>query len=156
MTKTGGIIVGAVAHEENLYDGHTLPEVLQQTEALTGSRSRRGHRGPGLSRHPPHRRTEILVPGPKPKDQTPHNTRLMRQRFRRRCAIEPVIGHLKSDYRLARNYLRGFAGDTRNLLLAAAAWNFKKWLNLVVSFWLNFLRSLLSAIDHPSLRLTPF
>ena len=37
LTKTGGIIVGAVAHEENLYDGHTLPEVLQQTEALTGN-----------------------------------------------------------------------------------------------------------------------
>ena len=37
LTKTGGIIVGAVAHDQNLYDGHTLPEVLQQTEALTGS-----------------------------------------------------------------------------------------------------------------------
>jgi hypothetical protein len=80
----------------------------------------------------------------------------MRQRFRRRCAIEPVIGHLKSDYRMARNYLKGFAGDTRNLLLAAAAWNFKKWLNLVVSFYLNFLRALLSPTGSPSLHLTPF
>jgi IS5 family transposase len=156
LTKTGGIIVGAVAHEENLYDGHTLPEVLQQTESLTGSvpavaivdRGYRGTRRIG--------ETEILVPGPKPKEQTPHRTRLMRQRFRRRCAIEPVIGHLKSDYRLARNYLKGFAGDTRNLLLAAAAWNFKKWLNLVVSFYLNLLRSLLSVIEAPSMRLTPF
>lgn len=156
LTKTGGIIVGAVAHEKNLYDGHTLPEVLQQTESLTGSvpsvaivdRGYRGTRRIG--------ETEILVPGPKPKEQSPHRTRQMRQRFRRRCAIEPVIGHLKSDYRLARNYLKGFAGDTRNLLLAAAAWNFKKWLNLVVSFWLTFLRSLLSAIDNPSLGLRPF
>jgi IS5 family transposase len=96
------------------------------------------------------------MPGPKPKEQTPHHARLMRQRFRRRCAIEPVIGHLKSDYRLARNYLKGFAGDTRNLLLAAAAWNFKKWLNLVVSFYLDLLRWLLSAIDYPSLRPSPF
>ena len=156
LTKTGGIIVGAVAHEENLYDGHTLPEVLQQTEALTGSvpsvaivdRGYRGTRRIG--------ETEILVPGPKPKEQTPHHTRVMRQRFRRRCAIEPVIGHLKSDYRLARNYLKGFAGDTRNLLLAAAAWNFKKWLNLVVSFWLNLLRLLLQPSECPALRPSTF
>jgi IS5 family transposase len=156
LTKTGGIIVGAVAHDQNLYDGHTLPEVLQQTEALTGSvptvaivdRGYRGTRRVG--------ETEILVPGPKPKDQSPHQTRTMRARFRRRCAIEPTIGHLKSDYRLARNYLKGFAGDTLNLLLAAAAWNFKKWLNLAVSFWLNFLRGLLSPSVWPSLRLSPF
>lgn len=100
--------------------------------------------------------TEILVPGPKPKEQTPHHTRLMRQRFRRRCSIEPVIGHLKSDYLLARNYLKGFAGDTRNLLLAAAAWNFNKWLRWASSFWLNFLRLLLSPALYPSLRHTPF
>jgi len=63
---------------------------------------------------------------------------------------------LKSDYRLARNYLKGFAGDTRNLLLAAAAWNFKKWLNLVVSFYLNFLRLLFQPSEYSALRLTPF
>lgn len=156
LTKTGGIIVGAVAHDQNLYDGHTLPEVLQQTEALTGAvptaaivdRGSRGTRRIG--------ETEILVPGPKPKEQTPHHPRLMRQRFRRRCAIEPVIGHLKSDYRLDRNYLKGFAGDTRNLLLAAAAWNFKKWLNLFVSFYLNLLRLLLQPSEYPALHPNTF
>jgi IS5 family transposase len=156
LTRTGGIIVGAVAHAENLYDGHTLPEVLQQTESLTGSVPAmaivdRGYRG---THHIGE--TEILVPGPKPKGQTPHHTRTMRARFRRRCAIEPVIGHLKSDYRLARNYLKGFAGDTRNLLLAAAAWNFKKWLNLVVSFWLQLLRPLIPPLFPPILKPSPF
>jgi IS5 family transposase len=128
LTKTGGIIVGAVAHDQNLYDGHTLPEVLQQTEALTGSGPQvaivdRGYRGT-----PQIGETEVLVPGPKPKDQTSRQTRTMRSRFRRRCSIEPVIGHLKSDCRQARNHRKGFAGDARNLLLAAAAWNFNKWL----------------------------
>jgi IS5 family transposase len=80
----------------------------------------------------------------------------MRARFRRRCAIEPTIGHLKSDYRLARNYRKGFAGDTLNLLLAAAAWNFKKWLNLAVSFGLSFLSSLPSPFFLPSLTPIPF
>jgi transposase, IS5 family len=117
LTKTGGIIVGAVAHEENLYDGHTLPEVLQQIEALTGTVPAvaivdRGYRGTRRIGD-----TEILVPGPKPKDQTPHHTRTMRARFRRRCAIEPVIGHLKSDYRLALNFLRALLSPTGSLSL---------------------------------------
>jgi IS5 family transposase len=156
LTKTGGIIVGALAHAENVYDGHTLPEVLQQTEALTGTtpsvaivdRGYRGTRRIGA--------TEILVPGPKPKDQSPHTTRVMRARFRRRCAIEPTIGHLKSDYRLARNYLKGFVGDTLNLLLASAAWNFKKWLNLVVSFWLQLPNRMNSPVFPLILNPIPF
>jgi len=121
LTKTGGIIVGAVAHPENVYDGHTLPEVLQETEKLTRvtptaaivDRGYRGVRQIGS--------TAILVPDSKPKNQTPHQVRAMKMRFRRRCSIEPVIGHLKHDYRMARNFLKGFAGDSINLLLAAAA-----------------------------------
>ena len=46
---------------------------------------------------------------------------LARKRFRRRAGIEPIIGHLKSDHRLKRNFLKGFAGDQINLLMAAAA-----------------------------------
>ena len=42
--------------------------------------------------------------------------------------IEAVIGHLKSDHRLGRNFLSGFLGDEINVLMAAAAFNFKKWL----------------------------
>jgi len=60
----------------------------------------------------------------------------MRKRFQRRAAIEPVIGHLKSDHRLNRNFLKGFAGDQINLLMAAAAFNFKKWMRELY-FWLS-------------------
>jgi hypothetical protein len=49
-----------------------------------------------------------------------------RKKFKRRAAIEPTIGHLKSDHRLSRNYLKGFVGDEINLLLAATAFNLKK------------------------------
>ena len=55
---------------------------------------------------------------------------------RRRAAIEPIIGHLKSDFRLSRNFLKGIKGDEINLLMAAAAWNLKKW--LVAFFGLLF------------------
>ena len=51
--------------------------------------------------------------------------------MRKRAGIEPVISHLKSDHRLNRNYLKGFARDQMNVLLAAAAaFNFKKWMRL--------------------------
>ena len=64
----------------------------------------------------------------------------LRARFRRRAAIEPVIGHLKGQYRLARCFLKGFVGDQVNLLLAAAAWNLKKWLRTAALFWLQLIR----------------
>jgi Transposase domain (DUF772) len=61
---------------------------------------------------------------------------LKRKRCRRRAAIEPIIGHLKSDFRLARNYLKGTAGDLANALLAAAAWNLRLWLRAFLPwFW---------------------
>jgi len=45
-----------------------------------------------------------------------------RVKFRRRATIEPVIGHLKNDYRMARNYLKELLGDQIDLLMAACAW----------------------------------
>ena len=94
--------------------------------------------------------TQILVPGKAPAGQSKSQRQAMRQRFRRRCAIEPTIAHLKSDFRLARNDLRGCAGDSLNLLLAAAAWNFRKGLR----FWRLFCRWLLVApLPRPRHRL---
>lgn len=59
----------------------------------------------------------------------------MRKRFRRRAGIEPIIGHLKSDFRLARNFLKGSIGDSINLMLAAATFNFKKWMRELRAFY---------------------
>jgi hypothetical protein len=60
--------------------------------------------------------------------------------FRRRAAIEPVISHLKHQYRLGCCFLKRFIGDTVNLMLAAAAWNLKKWMREGVLFWLQLIR----------------
>lgn len=62
------------------------------------------------------------------KQDTRHQKNKKRKQCRRRAAIEPIIGHLKSDYRMARNYLKGAVGDRINLLMAAVAWNLKQWL----------------------------
>ncbi len=141
MTKTHGVIVAAVAHERNLYDAHTLPEVLDQAEAITDIRARRaivdrGYRGRKLVDG-----TEVLVPGRAPRGQSRAKSAAMRKRFRRRAAIEPVISHLKHDFRLLRCFLKGFQGDQLNLMLAAAAWNFRKWMRLFTLFWLRLLCS---------------
>lgn len=74
----------------------------------------------------------------------------MRARFRRRAAIEPVISHLKHQYRLARCFWNGLVGNQASLLLAAAAWNLKKWLRAVALFSFQIMR-LLSAAHAPLL-----
>lgn len=136
MTKTHGIIVGALALKENQYDGHSLQESLQQVIGKTPAVAivDRGYRGKQKIGQ-----TQILIAGSKPKGWSKDR---LKTRFRRRCAIEAVISHLKSDFRLARNYLKAFKGDCRNLLLAAAAWNFKKWLRQALSFYLFFLSAI--------------
>ena len=127
-TKTTGIIVGAMSFKDNVFDGHTLPEVLEQVWQITESCPEaaicdRGYRG---RKHVGD--VSILIPGRPKKSDTPYQRRKARERFRRRAGIEPIIGHLKHDHRMARNYLKGALGDAINLFMAAAAFNFKKWM----------------------------
>jgi len=128
LTKNNGIIVGAFSHNQNKYDGHTLPEVIEQTTRLVGKSPKvaicdRGYRGVSKVGE-----TKIVIPKPPGKRATEYQKRQARKRFRRRAGIEPVIGHLKTDFRLARNFLKGTIGDDINLILAAAAFNFNKLL----------------------------
>ena len=62
-------------------------------------------------------------------------TTQIKRELRRRAAIEPVIGHLKAEHRMGRNYLGHRAGDAINAVLAAAGYNFHlllKWLELLL------------------------
>ena len=64
---------------------------------------------------------------PKPDENI---TKEKRKRHSKRAAIEPVIGHLKQEFRLCRNFLKGILGDNMNVILAAVAMNFKRRINL--------------------------
>lgn len=64
----------------------------------------------------------------------------LRRWMKRRAAIEPTIGHLKSDHRLNRNYLKGEVGDKANVILAAAAYNLAKL--LAWSFCIHRIRQI--------------
>ena len=73
-------------------------------------------------------------------------TAQIKRELRRRSAVEPVIGHVKSEHRMGRNYLKGRDGDRINAVLAAAGYNFKR-----LAAWLrDYLRQLMAAILlHP-------
>ena len=138
VTKNSGIIVGAVHFSTNIYDGHTLPATLTQTTELVGRRPEvaicdRGYRGKSIIDG-----TTIEIPKNPGKGATTYQKQKARKRFRRRAGIEPIIGHLKSDYRLMRNYLKGSLGDSINLMLAAAAFNFKKLMRQLLDYLFLF------------------
>jgi IS5 family transposase len=69
---------------------------------------------------------KIITPDKPKKSDTAYGKRQKRSRFRSRAVIEPIIGHLKTDFRMAQNYLSGEKGVQINALLAATAWNMKK------------------------------
>lgn len=140
MTKTHCVIVGAMAHEENLYDGDALRPALEQTRSITGQQPAKAIVDRGYRGRKEVDGTEVLVPSRAKPGQSKSVTVKMRARFRRRAAIEPLISHLKHQYRLVRCFLKGFIGDTVNLMLAAAAWNLKKWMREGVLFWLQLIR----------------
>ena len=131
LTKTTKIVVGAIAFENNPYDGHTLEEHLEQTEYLTGTRPKmgivdRGYRGKKIING-----TEIISPSVPKKGTSQYEKRKARKRFRARAGIEPVIGHIKHDHRMLRNYLKGVIGDQLNTILAGTGFNLKKMLNRI-------------------------
>ena len=141
-TAKGNLIVGVVSHEINIHDGHTLPDVLAHIEQSRGNAVKqavvdRGYRGKNEVNG-----TAIVLPKKPLKKDNRYQRDKKRKQCRRRAAIEPIIGHLKSDYRLSRNFLKGILGDEINLLMAATAWNLKKWL---IAFLALFFPSLLTA-----------
>lgn len=78
--------------------------------------------------------TKILIPDTPRKSDSRYQRMKKHKLFRKRAGIEPTIGHLKSDYRLGRNFYKGVTGDAMNILLAAAAYNFKRAMKALWDF----------------------
>jgi len=128
-TRKSGIIIGAMAFTENLYDGDTLEPQLQQVERLTGKLPKvaivdRGYRG----RKQVHS-VNIIMPKKLPASANSYQKQKIRKQFRARAGIEPTIGHVKHDHRMIRNFLSGIIGDKINTILAAAGYNLMKMLS---------------------------
>ena len=141
VTQKRGVIVGALNFNSTEHDSKTLPLALEQHKRLTNTQAEniyldRGYRGPKLV-------NGVNIHTPKPNKNI---TKTKRNKHKRRAAIEPVIGHLKSDYRLNRNFLKGIIGDEINVLLSAAAMNFKRVMNLWKQRFNNWAEFLLEII----------
>jgi len=130
--KGGQFVTHVKALPGNPYDGHTLETVIPEMEALIGNIIERlvldkGYRGHNA---PPGYKFRVFISGQK-RRVTPK----IKREMRRRSAIEPVIGHLKSEHRMGRNYLWHRLGDATNAVLAAAGYNFRRlirWLELLL------------------------
>ena len=140
MLRDSGVIVSAVSFKSNLYDGDNLEPALEQVSEMTGKTFEsvlvdKGYRGVKTVAG-----VEVEIPGKLSKKLSYYHQQKRRKRTARGAAIEPVIGHLKSDYRMARCFLKGAQGAGLNLGLAAAAWNLKKWINeLLFVFIVDYL-----------------
>lgn len=128
-----GVILGASSFR-NEYDGHTIQKSLEQVRRLTGKSIRRLAGDRGYRGRKEIDGTQILIPNaPRAKD-TYYQRKKKHKLFCKRAGIEPTIGHLKADYRLGRNFYKGLVGDAINVILAAAAYNFKRAMKVLM--WL--------------------
>jgi IS5 family transposase len=137
-TKNSGVIIGAINIEKNVHDSKTLQPALEQQQRLNGIILKnnfvdRGYRGVKEILG-----TKIIIPDTPGKNRTLYEKQKLRKGFKRRAAIEPRIGHLKQDHRLSRNFYKGIKGDNNNVMLAAAAMNFKRIMNIYKKMFFDF------------------
>ena len=134
-------ILAAHALPGNPYDGHTLTWSLAQTKLNTGVAVKtavvdKGYRGhntgwPGV---------EVVIPGQRSRDEAHRQQR--RKQLRRRSVIEALIGHMKTDGLLDRNWLKGTAGDAMHVALCAAGQNLRLILRAIEAFFGRYLPQL--------------
>lgn len=127
LSGKGNWILGAQSFTGNPYDGHTLKSSLDQAMRMTQVRIKRAVCDLGFRGH----KVEGVAVSIVPKRKR-HASQSLRRWWRRRNAIEPIIGHHKSDHRLERNELAGELGDQMNAMLSSCGFNIKK---LVRAFW---------------------
>ena len=134
------IVLGVEAFQGNPHDSKTIAPLLNQMKKqldflpneVIYDRGGKGVRQIG--------ETKISTPNKPLKRDSAYQKRVKRKKFRRRAAIEPVIGHLKSEFRMAQNYLHGEQSPKMNALLAATGWNMKKMMQQLKAemLWLYF------------------
>lgn len=99
---------------------------------------------------------KISIPSTPRKKDTPYQKQTKRKKFKTRAAIEPIIGHLKTDFRLAQNYFMGESGPQINALLSATAWNPKKMMEILKQkFVLCFYQIQIILFYNPILKNKP-
>lgn len=128
-THKEGLVVGMRSLPGNPYDGHTLPEAIEQVSILTAQKPKavfvdKGYRGVSVDG------VTIWRSGQK-RGVTPS----IRRAIHRRSAVEPAIGHMKNEGKLRRNWLKGSLGDALNAVLCGAGHNLRMILRAIRLFY---------------------
>ena len=122
ITHKNNWITSAAALHGNPYDGHTLSATIARSESNTQVRTKEVYVDRGYRGHDYVGDAMVFKQDGKLKNLT----QAIKKKLKRRSAIEPTIGHVKSDNRMDRNYLKGVGGDMINAILAAAGYNMRK------------------------------
>ena len=147
ITTSKTLIITAIsAFEGNPHDSKTIEPLLNQMEKNLGhtpcevvyDRGGKGQKEIG--------NTIISTPSKPLKRDTEYQKRKKRDKFKRRAAIEPVIGHLKTDFRMGQNYLHGNQSPQINAFLAATGWNLKKMMRKLKEEAKSFVFYLISFV----------
>ena len=160
VTHKSGLMVGARTFPGNPYDGHILSAQLEQTRILLEDVGRSpkdvvvdlGFRGVDCDNP----LVEIIHRG-----KYKSLTKQQRRWLKRRQAVEPAIGHLKSDHRMDRCWLKGQVGDALHAVLCATGYNLRWLLRAMVRLGLKavylraVLRALMALISGDHGRFTP-
>ena len=129
-TAGGQFIVGMQALPGSPYDGHTLTGQIAQVERLTGVTVERAYVDRGYRGHRHQGKAQVYIA---------HSRGIasptIKRELRRRNAIEPIIGHTKSDGLLERNHLAGATGDAINAILVAAGHNMRLLIAWLAALW---------------------
>jgi IS5 family transposase len=133
------IILAIKGFTGNIFDGHSIRPLLEQMKSndiplpveLVYDRGGKGQAEvEGV---------KIIIPSTPKKRDSAYQKQVKRKKCRRRAAIEPIIGHLKTDFRMAQNYHMGEAGIQINAFMAAVAWNLKKYMEKLKEKFLQFI-----------------
>jgi len=137
--KGGQFVLHAKALHGNPFDGHTLGPAIADMTQLLGVEPRRIHVDKGYRGHNHPHKFRVWISG-----QARRVTAAIRREMKRRAAVEPVIGHIKAEHRMDRNYLKGREGDRANAVLAAAGYNF----SLLLRWLERLLRALIATLNE--------
>ncbi len=138
--KKGKKIITAIkAFLENSFDGHTIEPLLEQMENNELKLPEelaydRGGKGKAQIKG-----VKIIIPGKAKASDTRYQKERKRKKCKARAGIEPIIGHLKTDFRMEQNYLLGEKGIQINALMAATAWNLKKMMEKLKEMFLQLV-----------------
>jgi IS5 family transposase len=131
----GQFVLHAKSLPGNPYDGHTLRDIIEDTQKLTGCEIERAYVDKGYRGHDAQNPRRVFISG-----QKRGVFGVIKRELKRRAAIEPVIGHMKAEGHLGRCYLKGRDGDAANAVLTAVGYNFRR-----ILAWLRALLCLILA-----------